>query len=61
VPKGFLAKDTTGMNWFTAIYSLRNGHEFFSNSITFLLLNKYITKLKTNDERSDIEASVQGG
>lgn len=51
--KGFLAKDTTREELLEAIYSLRNGYDFFSNSITMLLLNKYIRKLKTEDERPD--------
>jgi|WetSurSiteA1Bulk_404760.scaffolds.fasta_scaffold01729_4 DNA-binding NarL/FixJ family response regulator len=54
--KGFLARDTTRNELIEAIYTLRNGHDYFSNSITVLLLNKYITKLKTDDERSDIRS-----
>jgi DNA-binding NarL/FixJ family response regulator len=54
--KGFLAKDTTRNELIEAIYSLRNGYDFFSNSITVLLLNKYIKKLKTDDERLDIRS-----
>lgn len=54
--RGFLAKDTTRQEMVEAIYSLRNGHEFFSNSITVLLLNKYIKKLKSDDERPDIRS-----
>jgi len=52
--KGFLAKDTTRNELIEAIFTLRNGHDYFSNSITILLLNKYITRLKTDDERSAI-------
>jgi two-component system response regulator NreC len=51
--KGFLAKDTTRNELIEAVYTLRNGHDYFSNSITVLLLNKYITRLKTDDERPD--------
>lgn len=54
--RGFLAKDTTRDELVEAIYTLRNGYDFFSNSITVLLLNKYIRKLKTDDERSDIRS-----
>lgn len=54
--KGFLAKDTNRDELIQAIYSLRNGHEFFSNSITLLLLNRYISKLKTDDERSGVKS-----
>jgi two-component system response regulator NreC len=54
--KGFLARDTTRGELIEAIYTLRNGHDFFSNSVTMLLLNKYIKKLKTDDERPDIRS-----
>jgi DNA-binding NarL/FixJ family response regulator len=54
--KGFLARDTNREELVQAIYSLRNGHEFFSNSITLLLLNKYIKNLKTDNERADIKS-----
>lgn len=54
--KGFLAKDTTREELLEAIYTLRNGYDFFSNSITVLLLNKYIRKLKTDDDRPDIRS-----
>jgi two-component system response regulator NreC len=52
--KGFLAKDTTRSDLVEAIFTLRNGHDYYSNTITLLLLKKYITKLKTADERPEI-------
>ena len=54
--KGFLARETTREELIQAIYSLRSGYDFFSNSITVLLLNKYIRKLKTDDDRPDIHS-----
>ncbi len=54
--KGFLARDTTRDELVEAIYTLRNGYDFFSNSITMLLLDKYIKKLKTDDDRPDIRS-----
>jgi two-component system response regulator NreC len=54
--KGFLARDTTRDELMEAIYTLRNGHDYFSNSITMLLLNKYVSRLKSDDERSDIRS-----
>ena len=39
-----------------AIYTLRNGHDFYSNSITHLLLNKYISKLQ--NEGNEAVASI---
>jgi DNA-binding NarL/FixJ family response regulator len=52
--KGFLAKDTTRTDLVEAIFTLRNGHDYFSNTITLLLLKKYIIRLKTADERPEI-------
>jgi two-component system response regulator NreC len=54
--KGFLARETTRNDLIEAVFTLRNGYDFFSNSITVLLLNKYIKKLKTDDERLDIRS-----
>lgn len=47
--KGFLAKDTEPNDFIEAIYTLRNGFDYYSNSITHILVNKYLNKLKTND------------
>jgi len=52
--KGFLAKDTNRSDLLEAIFTLRNGHDYFSHTITLLLLKKYITRLKTSDERPEI-------
>jgi DNA-binding NarL/FixJ family response regulator len=49
--KGFLAKDTDRNELMEAIYTLRNGHDYFSKSITHLLLNQYIKKLMCVDEK----------
>ena len=51
---GFLARDTSRDELIEAIYSLRNGHDYFSNSITILLVNKYIGRLKTDEEHSEV-------
>ncbi len=53
--KGFLAKETKQNELIEAIYTLRNGHDYFSKSITGLLLNKYVHKLKNDDGASDIK------
>ncbi|HZK98171.1 MAG TPA: response regulator transcription factor [Prolixibacteraceae bacterium] len=54
--KGFLGKDSDRNNLLEAIYTLRNGHDYFDKSITHLLLNRYISNLKTDDlnQRADI-------
>lgn len=49
---GFLARDTGRQDLMEAIYSLRNGFDYFSKSITHLLVNRYITDLKQDNERS---------
>jgi DNA-binding NarL/FixJ family response regulator len=54
--KGFLGKDSDRNSLLEAIYTLRNGHDYFDKSITHLLLNRYISNLKTDDidQRADI-------
>jgi len=53
--KGYLAKDTDPGSLTEAIYTLRNGHDYFSHSITMLLLNKYITRLKGGEDAPAIK------
>jgi two-component system response regulator NreC len=52
--KGFLAKDTEQNELAEAVYTLRNGHDYYSKSITHILLNKYISKIKINDDSLDV-------
>lgn len=52
--KGFLSKDTDKNELIEAIYTLRSGYDYFSKSITHILLNKYIHKLKTDDTAEGI-------
>jgi len=47
--KGFLGKDSTRNDLIQAVYTLRSGHDFFSNSITHLLLNRYISSLNDDE------------
>jgi two-component system response regulator NreC len=47
--KGFLGKDADRNNLLEAIYTLRNGHDYYSQSITHLLLNRYISSLKADE------------
>jgi DNA-binding NarL/FixJ family response regulator len=53
--KGFLARDTDKNELMEAIYSLRNGYDYFSKSITHLLLNQYIRKLKCDAEKPEVQ------
>jgi len=41
--KGFLGKDSTLNDLIEAIYTLRYGHDYFSKSITQIVLNRYIS------------------
>lgn len=45
--KGFLSKDSDRNDLLEALYTLRNGHDYYSKSITQLLLKQYISDLKT--------------
>lgn len=47
--KGFLGKDSDRNSLLEAVYTLRNGHDYYSQSITHLLLNRYISSLKADD------------
>ncbi len=53
--KGFLGKDASRTDMREAIYTLRNGHDYYSKSITNLLLNRYINNLKTNEPQYNID------
>jgi DNA-binding NarL/FixJ family response regulator len=47
--KGFLAKDSGKYELFEAIYTLRNGHDYYSQSITHFLLKQYISKIQNKN------------
>jgi len=51
--KGFLGRDSNLNDLAEAIYTIRSGHDYFNNSITHLLLNKYISSLNEMSEPSD--------
>jgi DNA-binding NarL/FixJ family response regulator len=53
--KGFLGKDSDRNSLLEAIYTLRNGHDYYSKSITHLLLNRYISSLKTDEMNRNAE------
>ena len=56
--KGFLGKDSDRNSLLEAIYTLRNGHDYYSKSITHLLLNRYISSLKADElsQNADINS-----
>jgi DNA-binding NarL/FixJ family response regulator len=51
--KGFLAKESGRYELFEAIYTLRNGHEYYSQSITHFLLTQYISRIKNKTPESE--------
>ena len=51
--KGFLAKDSSRQDLLEALYTLRNGYDYYSKSITNLLLQKYLSGLKDGGENPD--------
>lgn len=55
--KGFLGKDSDRNSLLEAIYTLRNGHDYYSNSITRLLLNRYISTLKADELNQNAEVN----
>ncbi len=40
--RGFIASDADAQELFEAIYTLRNGHDFYSKSVSQILVGKYI-------------------
>lgn len=52
--KGFLDKDSGRKELVEAIHTLRNGHDYYSESITHLLLKQYINKIKTTETNQDL-------
>lgn len=56
--KGFLGKESDFNDLLEAIYTIRNGHDYFSKSITHLLLNRYIKNLKDDITSSNSELST---
>ncbi len=57
--KGFLGKESDINDLVGAIYTLRNGHDYFSNSISHILLNRYISKLNTeSSDRNELISSL---
>jgi len=55
--KGFLSRDSGTQELIRAIFSLRNGHDYFSEPITNLLLKKYISKIQ--DKQSEGNAKLK--
>jgi two-component system response regulator NreC len=55
--KGFLGRDSDRNNLLEAIYTLRNGHDYYSQSITHLLINRYISSMKNEEVEQRAETA----
>lgn len=55
--KGFLSHDANRQDLIEAVYSLRNGFDYFSKCITTILLNRYVSSIQKNEtpENKEIE------
>lgn len=53
--KGFLSHDASCQDLFEAIYSLRNGYDYFSKCITNILLNRYVSSIQNNEKPENEE------
>jgi len=53
--KGFLAHDAVRHDLYEAVYSLRNGFDYFSKCITTILLNRYISSIQKNESSESNE------
>lgn len=53
--KGFLGMDCGKNDLIEAVYTLRNGHDYYSKSITHLLVNRYISNLKSSEPDPNLQ------
>ena len=51
--KGHLSSDTNRSEILEAIYTLRNGYEFYAKTITNILLNNYLNNRNSNTEEKE--------
>jgi len=52
--KGYLSKDTTRAELLEAIYTLRNGFDYYGKSITNILLRGYLNQTATDEEQPEL-------
>lgn len=50
--KGFMGRESTAGDLVEAIYTLRNGYDYYGKSLTHLVLNRYIKNLKEKEPSS---------
>lgn len=56
--RGYLPKNTSKKELLEAIYSINAGNEYFSDSISNIILKSYIKKTKANDDYSGKKQNV---
>ena len=56
--RGYLPKNTSKKELLEAIYSINAGNEYFSDSISNIILKSYIKKTKSNDDYSGKKQNV---
>ena len=54
--KGFLGPESDAGNLLEAVYSLRNGHDYYSKSITTLLLKQYVSHIQGGEEQVGVDS-----
>jgi two-component system response regulator NreC len=54
--KGYLSKDTTRAELLEAIYTLRNGFDYYGKSITNILLRGYLNQTSKDEEEPELSA-----
>jgi len=56
--KGFITKNTSRKELLTALYSIRNGYDYFTKSISDIILKSYIRQVKEEDALSQREIEI---
>lgn len=51
--RGFLGRDASRNDLIEAIYTLRNGFDYFNNSINQMVLNQYISKMDQGENENE--------
>lgn len=57
---GFLSADATVQELTEAVYTIRGGHEYFSSSITSLLVNNYVEAMRNKVDTQDNPSAKLG-
>lgn len=55
---GFIGNESDKTDLIEAIYTLRNGHDYYSKSITHLLLNRYISNMNDGIVKDELSKTL---